>query len=57
MAMHEPTWHSPKSGPQWRPNLQAYAYPIIGELPVSEITPSHVMTSSSKHSLARSIEG
>ena len=30
MAMHEPTWHSPKSGPQWRASLQAYVYPIIG---------------------------
>ena len=43
IAMHEPTWRSPKSGPQWRASLETYAYPSIGELPVSEITPGHVM--------------
>ena len=43
IAMHTPTWRSPKSGPQWRASLETYAYPSIGELPVSEITPGHVM--------------
>ena len=43
IAMHEPNWRSPKSGPQWRASLETYAYPSIGELPVSEITPGHVM--------------
>ena len=43
IAMHEPTWRSPKSGPQWRASLETYAYPTMGKLPVSEITPSHVM--------------
>ena len=43
IAMHTPTWRSPKSGPQWRASLESYAYPSIGELPVSEITPGHVM--------------
>ena len=43
IAMHEPNWRSPKSGPQWRASLEAYAYPSIGKLPVSEITPGHVM--------------
>ena len=43
IAMHAPTWRSPKSGPQWRASLETYAYPSIGELPVSEITPGHVM--------------
>ena len=43
IAMHEPTWRSAKSGPQWRASLETYAYPGIGELPVSEITPGHVM--------------
>ena len=42
IAMHEPTWRSPKSGPQWRASLETYAYPIM-ELPVSDITPGHVM--------------
>jgi len=43
IAMHEPTWRSPKSGPQWRASLASYAYPSIGKLPVSDITPGHVM--------------
>ena len=43
IAIHAPSWRSPKSGAQWRTSLQTYAYPIIGALPVSEITPSHVM--------------
>ena len=43
IAMHEPTWRSRKSGPQWRASLETYAYPTIGHLPVSEVTPGHVM--------------
>ncbi|MDE0242535.1 MAG: integrase arm-type DNA-binding domain-containing protein [bacterium] len=43
IAMHEPTWRSPKSAPQWRASLETYAYPVIGKLPVAEITPGHVM--------------
>ena len=43
IAIHEPTWRSPKSGPQWRASLETYAYPSIGELRVSELTPGHVM--------------
>ena len=43
IAMHEPTWRSPKSGPQWRASLETYAYPTMGELPVSDITPGHVI--------------
>ena len=43
IAIHEPSWRSPKSGPQWRASLETYAYPVIGERPVSEVTSSHVM--------------
>ena len=43
IAIHEPSWRSPKSGPQWRASLETYAYPFIGELPVSEVMPGHVM--------------
>ena len=43
IAMHEPTWRSPKSGPQWRASLETYAYPTMGKLPVSDITAGHVM--------------
>ena len=43
IAMHEPTWRSPKSGSQWRASLGPYVYPSVGELPVSDIKPSPVM--------------
>lgn len=43
IAMHEPTWRSPKSGAQWRASLETYAFPTIGRLPVADITPGHVM--------------
>ena len=43
IAIHEPSWRGPKSGPQWRASLQTYAYPSLGALAVSEITPGHVM--------------
>ena len=43
IAIHEPSWRSPKSGPQWRASLETYAYPVIGELPVSEVMPGQVM--------------
>ena len=43
IAVNGPTWRSPKSGPPWRASLETYAYPRIGELPVSEVAPGHVM--------------
>ena len=43
IAIHAPSWRNPKSGPQWQASLQTYAYPTLGALPVSEITPGHVM--------------
>ena len=43
IAIHAPSWRNPKSGPQWRASLETYAYPSLVALPVSEITPSHVM--------------
>ena len=43
MKMRGPTWRSPKSGAQWRASLEAYAYPAIGKLAVSDLTPGHVM--------------
>ena len=43
IAIQAPSWRNPKSGPQWQASLQTYAYPTLGALPVSEITPGHVM--------------
>ena len=43
IAIHAPSWRNPKSGLQWQASLRTYAYPTLGALPVSEITPGHVM--------------
>ena len=43
IAMHAPTWRSPKSGPQWRASLETYVYPSMGDVPVSDVTPGQVM--------------
>ena len=43
IAMHEPGWRGPKSGQVWRSSLATYVHPVIGELPVAEVTPGHVM--------------
>ena len=43
ITMHKPTWRSHKSEAQWRASLEAYVFPAIGKLPVSDITPAHVM--------------
>ena len=32
-----------KSEAQWRASLEAYAYPVIGNLPVDEVTTAHVL--------------
>ena len=44
IAMHEPGWRGPKSGQVWRSSLDAYVHPVIGDLPVAEVTPGHVMS-------------
>ena len=43
IAMHDPGWRGPKSGQVWRSSLETYVHPVIGELPVAEVTPGHVM--------------
>ena len=43
IAIHAPSWRNPKSGPQWQASLETYAYPSLGALPLSDITPGHVM--------------
>jgi integrase len=39
----EATWRSEKHKWQWRATLEAYAYPILGKLPVSEIETDDVV--------------
>lgn len=39
----ESKWKNVKTGPQWRSSLKSYASPVIGKLPVSEITVHHIL--------------
>jgi integrase len=40
---HHPAWKNPKNEQQWRNTLAAYAYPVIGKLPVGAIDTGLVM--------------
>ncbi|HXO70914.1 MAG TPA: Arm DNA-binding domain-containing protein [Bradyrhizobium sp.] len=37
ITAHEKSWRNEKHRAQWRSTLSTYAYPVIGELPVSKI--------------------
>lgn len=39
----ESGWKNAKHRQQWRNTLSTYAYPVIGDLPVSEVTTNHVL--------------
>lgn len=36
-------WRNDKHKAQWRSTLESYAYPVFGDLPISEVTTEHVM--------------
>lgn len=38
---HKPSWSNPKHAAQWMSTLRTYAFPVIGTLPVSQITDQH----------------
>jgi integrase len=38
-----PTWRNEKHGNQWTNTLATYASPVIGKLPIDQITPAHVV--------------
>lgn len=42
LASHEEAWKNAKHRQQWRNTLKAYAYPIIGHVPVADLTTEHV---------------
>ena len=44
IAMHEPTWRGPKSLQVWTSSLDTYVHPLIGDMPVADVTPGHVMS-------------
>jgi len=39
----EPSWTSVKTSAQWRSSLQQYAFPVIGDTPVSEVSRTQVL--------------
>jgi integrase len=39
---HAPGWRSDKHATQWRVTLGTYAYPVIGAVPVGDVTVEHV---------------
>ena len=44
IALHEPTWKDgSKSANDWRASLHRYAIPLMGRLPVSDVTTAHVL--------------
>lgn len=40
---HEAGWDNAKHRAQWSATLDAYAYPVMGDLPVAEVQTAHVM--------------
>jgi integrase len=43
IAAHQAGWKNAKHGAQWAATLEAYAYPILGDLPVGKIGVGEVM--------------
>jgi integrase len=43
LAAHSESWKNPKHRAQWKSTLEAYAYPVIGALAVSDIDTAHVV--------------
>ena len=44
IELRRPTWKSSKHAAQWQSTLETYAFPVIGNMAVDEITPSHVLS-------------
>src|SRR5262249_26279470 len=43
IASHKPGWRNPKHAKQWPSTLEAYVYPVFGQLPVQAIDVGLVM--------------
>ena len=43
IAGNEAKWRNPKNKGQWRSSLKSYASPILGRLPLADITTDHVV--------------
>src|SRR5262245_4729576 len=43
LTAHADGWRNPKHAAQWRSTLETYAYPVLGNLAVSDIEVAHVL--------------
>jgi integrase len=43
IAAKAPEWKNAKHAQQWNNSLEAYAFPILGELPISDINTDHIL--------------
>ena len=43
IEFRRPTWSNPKHAAQWESTLATYAFPVIGKMPVDEITSADVL--------------
>ena len=43
IEFRRPTWSNPKHAAQWQSTLATYAFPVIGKMPVDEITSADVL--------------
>jgi integrase len=43
ISAHSAAWSNPKHIAQWRSTLKEYASPVIGKLPVNEVTSAHIL--------------
>jgi integrase len=43
IAVHESAWGNAKHREQWRSTLRAYAYPVIGRVPVSDVDTTMIL--------------
>ena len=44
IAAHEAGWRNAKHAQQWRNTLEAYAYPVVGPIMVSDVELAHVLS-------------
>ena len=42
--LNRPTWSNAKHAAQWESTLTTYAFPLLGQKPVNEITPSDILS-------------
>ena len=42
--LNRPTWSNAKHAAQWESTLTTYAFPVLGQKPVNEITPSDILS-------------